>query len=125
MQKRIYLGNGARYSHFDEIFDTQGIHRVTCNILPKSFSHHFLAAILNLCIKCKKLIILIMVQDRAISAISKSFTYFWVIYHTVKLQIYSSLHSLVIATEMSKCLLSLKVLLIRYFFKISHSPTFG
>ena len=26
MQKRIYLGNSARYSHFDEIFDPQGIH---------------------------------------------------------------------------------------------------
>ena len=94
-------------------------------ICQKSFYNHFLAAILNFCIKCKKLIILITVQDRAISAISESFTYFWVIYHMVKLKICSSLHSLVIATEMSKCLLSLKVLLICYFFKISHSPTFG
>ena len=41
----------------------------------------------------KKLIILVTVQDGAISTISKSFTYFWVIYHMVKLQIYSSLHS--------------------------------
>ena len=35
MQKCIYLGNGARYSHFDNIFDPQGIHRVICSILPK------------------------------------------------------------------------------------------
>ena len=35
MQKRIYHGNSARYSHFDEIFDPQGKHRVICKILPK------------------------------------------------------------------------------------------
>ena len=42
--------------------------------------------------------------------LSKSFTYFWVIYHIVKLQNCSSLDGRVIATKMSKCLLSLKVL---------------
>ena len=42
--------------------------------------------------------------------LSKSFTYFWAIYHVVKLQNCSSLDGRVIATKMSKCLLSLKVL---------------
>ena len=36
--------------------------------------------------------------------LNKSFTYFWVIYQIVKLQIYSFLHSPLIATKMSKCL---------------------
>ena len=56
--------------------------------------------------------------------LNKSFTYFWVTYHMVKLQIYSFLHSTLIATKMGKCLLSLKVLQIGNVFKISHSPTF-
>ena len=38
--------------------------------------------------------------------LNKSFTYFWLIYQIVKFQIYSSLHSSVVATKMSKCLLS-------------------
>ena len=41
--------------------------------------------------------------------LNESFTYFWVIYHIVKLQNCTSLDSWVIATKMSKCLLSLKV----------------
>ena len=42
--------------------------------------------------------------------LNKSFTYFWVIYYVVKLQNCSSLGGRLIATKMSKCLLSLKVL---------------
>ena len=42
--------------------------------------------------------------------LNKPFTYFWVIYHIVKLQNCSSLDGRVIATKVSKCLLSLKVL---------------
>ena len=42
--------------------------------------------------------------------LNKSFTYFWVIYHIVKLQNCSSLDGRVIATKISKYLLSLKVL---------------
>ena len=40
---------------------------------------------------------------------NKSFTYFWVTFHMVKFQSCSSLYSWVIATKMSKYLLSLKV----------------
>ena len=93
MQKRIHLGNGARYSHFNEIFDLQGIHRVIFNILLKIIFQPLFGGHIEFLHKMQKLIILVMVQDRAISAISKSVTYFWVIYHMVKLQIYSSLHS--------------------------------
>ena len=46
--------------------------------------------------------------------LSKSFTYFWAIYHIVKLQNCSSLDGRVIATKMSKCLLFLKVLRLIY-----------
>ena len=35
--------------------------------------------------------------------LNKSFTSFWLIYHIVKLQIYSFLHSTLIVTKMSKC----------------------
>ena len=38
------------------------------------------------------------------SLLNKSFTYFWVIYHIVKLQICSSLDRWVIAIKMSNCL---------------------
>ena len=44
--------------------------------------------------------------------LNKSFTYFWVIYHIVKLQNCSSLDGRVIATKMSKCLFSVKGLLL-------------
>ena len=40
-------------------------------------------------------------QDRAISVISKSFTYYWVMYHMMN-QIYSFLNSWVIVTKMDK-----------------------
>ena len=42
--------------------------------------------------------------------LNKSFTHFWVIYHIVKLQNCSSLDGRVIATKMTKCLISLKAL---------------
>ena len=47
--------------------------------------------------------------------LSKSFTYFWAIYHIVKLQNCSSLDGRVITTKMSKCLLSLKSVTDRQF----------
>ena len=42
--------------------------------------------------------------------LNKSFTYFWMIYYIVKLRNCSCLYFTVIATKMTKCLLSLKVL---------------
>ena len=66
MQKRIYRGNGATYSHFDEIFDLQGIRRVIWNYLPKIVFPPFSEAILKLCVKCKSVCILETVRDSAI-----------------------------------------------------------
>ena len=84
MQKRMYLENSAKWSNcnFHVIFEGHleflcnmqkdvclryGDRAITTNVLPagctqshlqffgqKSFSCHFLAAILNFCIKCKK-----------------------------------------------------------------------
>ena len=48
MQKCIYIGNGARYSDFDEIFDPQSISRVYWRLFPKIILPPLLAAILNL-----------------------------------------------------------------------------
>ena len=66
LQKSIYLGNGARQSNFDKIFDPQDTHRIICNCLPKFVFSPFLATILNFCIKCKNAFISETVCDGAI-----------------------------------------------------------
>ena len=55
MQLRIYLGNGARISDFDKIFDLVTFSK---NRFPP-----FLVAILNFCIKCKNAFISETVRD--------------------------------------------------------------
>ena len=57
--------------------------------------------------------------------LSKSFTYFWAIYHIVKLQNCSSLDDRVIASKMSKSLLSLIVLQIVLQFLLNMSFTYS
>ena len=87
--KNAYILEMVQYT----IFDLQGIHRFICNILPKIFFLPLFGSHITFLHKMQKLFILVTVQDRAILAICKSVTYFWKIYHIVKLQIYSSLHT--------------------------------
>ena len=65
MQKRIYLGNGARSSNFDEIFDPQGICRVYWRLFAKIVFLPLLAAVLNFFVKHKNAFISETEQDRA------------------------------------------------------------
>ena len=54
MQKRVYLGNRARWSNFDEIFEPQAICRVCRQLFPKIVFHPLLAGILNFLVKRQK-----------------------------------------------------------------------
>ena len=59
MQKRVYIGNGARQSNFDKIFHPQGICRVYWHYFAKkNVFPPLLVAILNFYVKQKKSIYL-------------------------------------------------------------------
>ena len=65
-QKRLYLGNGVRYSDFDENFDTQAMSGVYWRLFAKIVFPPLLAAISNFCVKRKNVFISVTERDRVI-----------------------------------------------------------
>ena len=80
-KKNTFISEMVRDRMISMIFFAHRADRVICNILPKIVFPPLFCGHIEFQHKMQKLIILVTVQDRAILAIKKSVTYYWVICH--------------------------------------------